>query len=389
MSRRVPPATRIPLPVLSAPEAGHLSPHREKYELCAYCPKMCRFSCPVSEADARESLTPWAKMSAPFLAMSPAPEVSLEAAFETAWACTGCGHCREYCLHGNDVPTALAATRAAGVAAGLASPVTERVRAAFQPERRARPPAWRERVPADLRDSVHAPAANAAPVLFLPGCGDTRGAETVKSAVSLMERLGGRGVAIACDGACCGAALWWAGLPELFDEHAARFAESVAKRRTLVLADAGCAWTLQVLYARRGHRIAPEVLHVSEWVAAFFRERVLKARTRVPGAFLYHDPCMLARDLDVVDEPRAVLAATLERPAGEFAWNRRDTVCCGGGGLLPETMPDTAGRMAGRRADEARAAGSAVVTSCPTCLQQFRGAGVEAHDLLTLIARAL
>src|SRR5688500_5740348 len=102
-----------------------LKPHAERFSLCAYCPKMCRFSCPVAEADAREALTPWGKMSAGFLLSTPKPGLSLEAAFETSWGCTACGHCTDYCAHGNEVPLALAAIRAAGVAKGLASPATD------------------------------------------------------------------------------------------------------------------------------------------------------------------------------------------------------------------------------------------------------------------------
>ena len=33
--------------------------------LCAFCPKMCRSACAVSEAEKRETVTPWAKMALP------------------------------------------------------------------------------------------------------------------------------------------------------------------------------------------------------------------------------------------------------------------------------------------------------------------------------------
>ena len=367
------------LAVLAGEAREHLAPQHDRFELCAYCPKMCRFSCPVAEADAREALTPWAKMSAPFLALKGG--VPLATAFETSWGCTGCGHCTDYCLHGNPVPLALAATRAAGIAAGIASPVTNRIVDSFKKggNPHGRDPGLKDRVPLDLRDD------GASPALLLPGCGDAE----VRSAVTIVEKLGGRGVTIACDGSCCGSALWWAGRPDLFDEHAGAFAKKVAKRKVLVAADAGCAWTLRVLYAERGIRLKPEVLHVSEWLASFFRERVLKARTRTKGAFFYHDPCTLARPLAVTDEPRAVLAAVLADGVREYAWNRKDAVCCGGGGLLPQTMPATADRMADRRVTEARDAKASIVTACPTCRTTLSGHGVEVVDLLDLVADSL
>ena len=363
--------------------APHLDEHSERYELCAYCPKMCRFSCPVAEADARETFTPWGKMSAPFLAQRGG--IPLATAFESAWACTGCGHCTDYCAHANDVPLALAGVRAAGVAAGVPSPVTDEVVRAFQKSGnlagRASPLA--SMVPAALRDDRGG-------VVFLPGCTaahDEPG--MVRSAISVIERVGATGITVPTDGTCCGAALWWAGRPDAFDEHADKVVDAFGRRRTLVVADAGCAWALKNLYPERGHKLRAQVLHVSEWLAGFFRERVLKTHEKVKGRFLYHDPCFLARRLEVLDEPRAVLSAVLQDGAGEFSWNHRDAVCCGGGGLLPRALPATASRMADRRIAEAKAADATVVTSCATCLHHLRENGANAVDMLTLVAKAL
>lgn len=374
-----------PLPVLPGGATPHLHAHGDAYELCAYCPKMCRFSCPVAESDARETLTPWGKMSAPFLAARGA--LSLDAAFETSWGCTGCSHCTEYCLHGNDVGAALAGLRAAGVSAGLLSPVTDRIRVAYEkagnPTGKALGPALRDVVPAALRNDD-------APIVFLPGCtAVVDEPASVRAACKVIEKLGPRGVGVPGDGMCCGSDLYWAGLPERFDEHARAFVKAFAKRKTIVVADASCAWTLRELYATRGHKLKAHVLHVSEWLAGFFRERVLKSREKLKGAFLYHDPCWLARKLDVVDEPRAVLTAILADGAGEFAWNRRDTVCCGAGALLPESMPETSKRMSVHRATEARERGATIVTSCPGCLHRFRDSGAEAIGFLSLVAKAL
>jgi len=373
------------LPVLPPAARPHLHEHEGAYELCAYCPKMCRFSCPVAEADARETLTPWGKMSAPFLAARGG--MALETAFETSWACTGCGHCTEYCLHENDVGSALAGLRAAGVAAGIASPVSARVKAAFDkagnPTGKPLSTALRDIVPAALRDDD-------ASIVFLPGC--TAAIDepaSVRAAMKVIEKLGPHGVGVPGDGACCGSALYWAGLPDRFDEHARGFVKAFGRRKTIVVADASCTWTLRELYPSRGHTMKAQVLHVSEWLAGFIRERVLKARTKIPGRFLYHDPCWLARKLDVTDEPRAVLSAIVADGAGEFAWNRRDTMCCGAGALLPETMPETSARMCATRADEAAAAGATIVTSCPGCLHRFRESGADAVSFLSLVAKAL
>src|SRR5260221_365448 len=71
-------------------------------ETCAFCPKLSRAACPVSDADGRETTTPWGKMSAAFLLSRGAVEASAEQAWPP-WACTGCFACRESCDLRNDV----------------------------------------------------------------------------------------------------------------------------------------------------------------------------------------------------------------------------------------------------------------------------------------------
>src|SRR5256885_5208038 len=85
-------------------------------ELCEFCPKMCRFVCPVSEAARREALTPWAKVS---LAALSAREPDASTALMFA-GCTGCDRCAHHCAHDNDVPAILFAARATAVRAGVA-----------------------------------------------------------------------------------------------------------------------------------------------------------------------------------------------------------------------------------------------------------------------------
>jgi len=88
-------------------------------ELCEYCPKMCRFACPVSEAARREALTPWAKVSLAALSLRE-PDASAALAFA---GCTGCDRCAHHCAHDNDVKGILFAARATAVRAGVCRPL--------------------------------------------------------------------------------------------------------------------------------------------------------------------------------------------------------------------------------------------------------------------------
>src|SRR5690348_13901163 len=97
-----------------------LAERRDELSKCAYCPKLCRASCVVSEQEPREALTPWGKMTSAFFALE-GQEADRERA-EVAWGCTGCFRCRESCDHKNPVTQTLNDARADYVERGLAPP---------------------------------------------------------------------------------------------------------------------------------------------------------------------------------------------------------------------------------------------------------------------------
>jgi heterodisulfide reductase subunit D len=84
----------------------------------------------------------------------------------------------------------------------------------------------------------------------------------------------------------------------------------------------------------------------------------------------YHDPCDLARNSGVYDEPRRVLAAVPGLELVEMPTARELANCCGGGGNVEMVDPDLAAAVARRRVDEALSTGAeAIVTSCQQCLR--------------------
>src|SRR3954447_26234403 len=103
-----------------------LEARKTELERCVFCPKLCRTACPVSNAEPRETLTPWGKMSMAYFVAN--ESVALAPSFaDPAWACTGCFGCREHCDHKNDVTGTLLETRSALVESGVAPASAKRV----------------------------------------------------------------------------------------------------------------------------------------------------------------------------------------------------------------------------------------------------------------------
>lgn len=375
-----------------------LEPRRSALEKCVFCPKLCRSACPVSNAEPRETITPWGKMS--FAWMTAHGDVPLDRSHAApAWACTGCFACRESCDHRNPTADTLFDARDALARKGVAPEGARRTIDRFDAHDRATRDAARELA---SHPRVRSDAANA-PDALLVGCGYLRGApREARDAVDAASALTGESVALV-EG-CCGLPLRLAGDTEGFARHARVMAKTLERYARVTVVDAGCALTLKRRYAEPGVGADLGTTRVEllvEQAAAALAQMKHVPHEAVPVR--WHDPCQLGRGLGVYDAPRAVLGRILGRAPDEFVVHeRRETaVCSGAGGLLPSTMPKVARDIAAARvAAHARAGGGHIVTACASSLQAMRKAVRSSHegarhvpvavdDLVTWIARAL
>lgn len=361
-----------------------LEPRRSELELCVFCPKLCRSACPVSNAEPRETITPWGKMSLAWMAAH--GDVPLDDAHAApAWACTSCGACRESCDHRNVVGDTLLDARDALAREGLAPHGARQVLERFARHDVETRVAARELA---SHPRVHADA----PTALLVGCGYLRAApREARDAVDAAIALNG-GEPVALVEACCGLPLRLAGDRAGFARHAAALARSLEGRTHLLVVDAGCAVALTQRYAGVDVSVEPAIELLVQRAA-----RELGRMKHVPheaGPVRYHDPCQLGRGLGIYDEPRAVLARALGHAPDEFEDARDHAACSGAGGLLPSTMPDVARGIADARlAAHARAGGGRVVTACASSLLSLRkraaSSSVAVDDLVSWIARAV
>jgi Fe-S oxidoreductase len=140
-----------------------------------------------------------------------------------------------------------------------------------------------------------------------------------------------------------------------------------------------------------------KVVTFAELIARYLAQgRIRLDKSRLKGRVTYHDPCQIARNGGVYEEPRAVLRA-LTDDFVELTPNRRDNWCCGGGGGLV-AMGEKEFRMKSSRvkADQVRAANARILcTACENChtqlsdLNEHYGLGVEVAFLSALVADAL
>jgi len=141
-----------------------------------------------------------------------------------------------------------------------------------------------------------------------------------------------------------------------------------------------------------------EVISFVDLMERYLRDgRIRVDRAKLDGSRVtYHDPCQMARNGGVIEEPRRVLREL----AGDFVEmrpNRGENWCCGGGGgLVAMGEKDFRMKSARVKAEQVRATGATVLaTACENChtqlsdLNEHYGMGVRVAFLSQLVADAL
>jgi Fe-S oxidoreductase len=197
--------TNLPLLADVAADAQH----------CSFCPKMCRFACPVAESTGKESVTPWG-IDRVVAALARGETLTTQ---EQApiWACTGCRQCAGPCLPGVDLPSNVRAARAA---------VTER-------------PAGVEAaagIPFAPDGALRAGATTGAATIVYPGC-------RAEDQPALARLLAAAGMAydVVDEITCCGARDADLGDAEAARERSRDLVARLAGATRVVVTDPHCA----------------------------------------------------------------------------------------------------------------------------------------------------
>jgi len=159
-----------------------------------------------------------------------------------------------------------------------------------------------------------------------------------------------------------------------------------------------CGTALRVMKQLSGKQPF-EVSSITEVHARYLREGRIKVdKSKFKEPITYHDPCQIARNGGVIDEPRYILNRLSDdfremSPEPEYNW------CCGGGGglvALGEDNLDFRMKSAKVKADQVQETGAKILTTaCENCHTQLSDLnshyemGVEVKFLSSMVADAL
>lgn len=223
------------------------------------------------------------------------------------------------------------------------------------------------------------------------GCAPAyRDQRLVDMVLKLLKKTG-QEVALIPEEACCGMPLFdagmWDGLPEAAAKNLERMALTGAD--TVVFLCPHC----YMAYAREYADWVPEgtggtfnYLHISSFLSHIAGlDKLLKAPKR-RKAVTFLDPCYLSRVMGEHDVPRRVIQSIPNVELTEMDGSGPDAACCGAGGSVDFSFPESAARCAGNRLDAALATGvDTLLTSCPHCKALLKRTGSDSPKPLEIL----
>ncbi len=159
-----------------------------------------------------------------------------------------------------------------------------------------------------------------------------------------------------------------------------------------------CGTAYRVMKQLSGERPF-KVSTITEVHAHYIKEgRIKLDKTKLDGAVTYHDPCQIARNAGVIDEPRYILQH-LTDDFRELTPDPRYNWCCGGGGGLVALGEDTLDfrmKSAKVKVDQVESTGAKILaTACENCHTQLSNLndhykmGIQVKFLSSMVADAL
>jgi len=219
-----------------------------------------------------------------------------------------------------------------------------------------------------------------------------------RDAIALLQQAGVDVGTAGKEEACCGGRAYEIGHLGEFTKYAEHNLEAYngAGASKLVLSCADGYSHIKLLYPKVNAKMNFEVLHMVEYLDQLIKEGKIKFTKKVPMKVTYHDPCHLGRYNGIYDPPRDILGSIPGLELVEMERIRELSWCCGAGGGVKQAYPDFALWTANERIQEAKATGAtALVTSCPWCIRNFKdaikeyGEKIEVYDIAEIARKAV
>ena len=327
----------------------------------------------------------------------------MEKVYETAFTCTGCRRCMTYCPFGIDTQQIQAIAKAMLIGADMdPRPLTMRAKAEIEKGQKLE--ATKEKFAKEVEkiragmietwpttggyDQIPMDVKNA-DVLFV----SMAEKPSILPAARILNAARENWTLSCFEAVNFGAFLGSQSMTEQIYQRIVSEAEQL-EIKELVICECGTAYRLMKhVIGKRSFN----VITFMELIDRYIRDgRIKLDKSRIEGTVTYHDPCQIARNGGIYEEPRNCLKAVTDNFI-EMTPNRQANWCCGGGGGLVIAAEPEFRMMTSRvKADQIKATSAEIVaTACEMCFAQLKDLnddyelGLRVSLVSELIAEAL
>ena len=332
-------------------------------------------------------------------------EMALDELFEAAYSCTGCRRCMVYCPFGIDTQQLMSIAKLLLIGAS-AEPEILTLLADTSIEKGKSLELFKEgflegikRLESDVVDKWQTQAGTTAIPIDVEGADllyvALAGAHSIIPAAAVFNAAGENWTLSFFEAVNFGAFVGDPSKTKLILDRIINEAKRL-KIKEVCICECGTAY--RVMKQMAGKQPF-KVSSITEVHARYLKEgRIKLDKAKLDDAVTYHDPCQIARNAGVIDEPRYILQHLTDN-FREMTDEPRYNWCCGGGGGLVALGEDTLDfRMKSSRvkADQVNATGAKILaTACENCHTQLSNLndhykmGLEVKFLSSMIADAL
>lgn len=342
---------------------------------CALCADMCKYSCPTYLASGNETISPQ-KIARLFVYEDKGLLEDRKGFSDVMFQSCMCGSCKRHCVYSDyDLRKFIQMGRSIAFKEGmLPGEIKERVEMFTK---YGNPNGERKLIQKGTGTVGYFISCSAYKDEALLRAMD----RVLTVSKEKVQQFGGADI-------CCGAPLYYSGDTEGFKKAAQKMKKEIEHRgldRVITMCP-NCLKMMRELYPQIGIKLDVQLDHTSEFLASLINERKIKVK-KVKGTATYHDPCILANDMDITTPPRAIITALGYR-IKEPVYTKEHTHCCGAPPGARLGFSKLADQVKSMRLDELKQTGADVyVSSCPSCKAVLSDLGVK--DIAELISEQI
>ena len=332
-------------------------------------------------------------------------EMAMSELFEAAYSCTGCRRCVMYCPFGIDTQMLMSIAKLLLIGHG-SEPETLSMLADMSVQKGESLDMFKESFIAGIKrledqvvDKWHSEAGESIIPVDVEGADllyvALAGAHSIIPAAAIFNAAGEKWTLSFFEAVNFGA---FVGDPSKTKLILDRIVNEAVRLKVKEVCICECGTAYRVMKHLSGKHDF-NVSSITEVHARYIREgRITLDKSKTKGGITYHDPCQMARNGGVIDEPRYILKHLTDdfremSPEPNYNW------CCGGGGGLVALGEDTLDfRMKSARVkvDQVKQTEAAILTTaCENCHEQLKNLndhykmGMEVKFLSSMVADAL